>query len=275
MKLGLIGTPVHQSISPELQKILFDTFNLEDCTYEKNDISSEDLSSFFDAFKAGAFDGINITIPHKEHGLEFVDELDESVKILGNANCITRKGNSLKGYNTDLYGFEMMLDHNDISVESKHCLVLGAGGSSKTIVKALIDGHAASITIKNKSMENALKIQAYAQAISDIDIQIFDKADIKFDLAINATPLGMYQQDDKDDFFNIPIHQDSILIDLIYTSNHTLFLDKYKDNVKQSINGLDMLIFQALKSIEIWTETTYNVGPKLDSIKKQLENVLC
>ena len=49
MKLGLIGTPVHQSISPELQKILFDTFNLEDCTYEKNDISSEDLSSFFDA----------------------------------------------------------------------------------------------------------------------------------------------------------------------------------------------------------------------------------
>ncbi|GIS56302.1 MAG: hypothetical protein CM1200mP1_02400 [Candidatus Neomarinimicrobiota bacterium] len=168
----------------------------------------------------------------------------------------------------------MMLHHNDISVESKHCLVLGAGGSSKTIVKALIDGHAASFTIKNKSMENALKIKTYAQAISDIDIQIFDKADIKFDLAINTTPLGMYQQDDKDNFFNIPIHQDSILIDLIYTPI-TRFFWKIKDNVKQSINGLDMLIFQALKSIEIWTETTYNVGPKLDSIKKQLENVLC
>ena len=63
MKLGLIGTPVHQSISPELQNILFDTFNLEGCTYEKNDISSEELSSFFDAFKAGAFDGLSFPVP--------------------------------------------------------------------------------------------------------------------------------------------------------------------------------------------------------------------
>ena len=85
----------------------------------------------------------------------------------------------------------------------------------------------------------------------------------------------MYQEEDNASFFDIPVDKNSTLIDLIYISNHTLFLNQYKDQVKQSINGLEMLIFQAIKSIEIWTETTYNVDQKLDSIKKQLEKVIC
>ncbi|MEC7822813.1 MAG: shikimate dehydrogenase [Candidatus Neomarinimicrobiota bacterium] len=275
MKLGLIGNPVDQSISPELQRILFDVLNLQGYTYEKNDISHEELSSFFDAFKAGSFDGINITIPHKENGLQFVDELDEKAEILGNINCIKKTGEHLKGYNTDFYGFQMMLCFNNIDIASKHCLVLGAGGSSKTIIKALSDGKAGSITVKNKSIENALKIQSYAKSRMNLDIRLFDDADKAFDVVINTTPLGMYEQEDKNDFFTIPLHSDSVLIDLIYTAKNTLFLEKHRTQVKQCINGLDMLIFQAIKSIEIWTETTYNVSPQLDSIKKQLENVLC
>jgi shikimate dehydrogenase len=275
MKLGLIGNPVDQSISPELQRILFDMLNLQGYTYEKNDISHEKLNSFFEAFKAGSFDGINITIPHKEHGLKFVDELDEKAETLGNINCIKKTGKHLKGYNTDFYGFQMMLCFNNIDVASKRCLVLGAGGSSKTIIKALSDGKAASITVKNQSMKNALKIQSYAKNRMDVNIDLFDDANQAFDVVINTTPLGMYEQEDKHDFFTIPLHNNSILIDLIYTTNNTLFLEKHRNQVKQCINGLDMLIFQAIKSIEIWTETTYNVSPQLDSIKKQLENVLC
>ncbi len=275
MKLGLIGNPVDQSISPELQRILFDVLNLQGYTYEKNDISYEKLNSFFDGFKAGSFDGINITIPHKEHGLQFVDELDEKAEILGNINCIKKTGEHLKGYNTDFYGFQMMLCFNNIDIASKHCLVLGAGGSSKTIIKALSDGKAGSITVKNKSIENALKIQSYAKSRMNLDIRLFDDADKAFDVVINTTPLGMYEQEDKNDFFVIPLHSDSVLIDLIYTAKNTLFLEKHRTQVKQCINGLDMLIFQAIKSIEIWTETTYNVSPQLDSIRTQLENVLC
>ena len=267
MKLGLIGNPVDQSISPELQRILFDVLNLQGYTYEKNDISHEELSSFFDAFKAGSFDGINITIPHKENGLQFVDELDEKAEILGNINCIKKTGEHLKGYNTDFYGFQMMLCFNNIDIASKHCLVLGAGGSSKTIIKALSDGKAGSITVKNKSIENALKIQSYAKSRMNLDICLFDDADKAFDVVINTTPLGMYEQEDKNDFFTIPLHSDSVLIDLIYTAKNTLFLEKHRTQVKQCINGLDMLIFQAIKSIEIWTETTYNVSPQLDSIR--------
>jgi shikimate dehydrogenase len=152
---------------------------------------------------------------------------------------------------------------------------LGAGGSARTIIKALIDRGAESITIKNKSIENALEIQLYAQKLGAKNIKLYTESDDRFDIAINTTPLGMYQEEGNASFFDIPVDKNSTLIDLIYISNHTLFLNQYKDQVKQSINGLEMLIFQAIKSIEIWTETTYNVDQKLDSIKKQLEKIIC
>jgi shikimate dehydrogenase len=275
MNLGLIGNPVQKSISPQLQRILFKELELNNCAYEKHQIISDNLPSFFDRFKKGEFDGINVTIPHKETGLEFLDEVDNSVKILGNTNCIKRTGNMLKGYNTDLYGFKMLLEKNNINIQSTRCLILGAGGSARTIIKALIDREAESITIKNKSIKNALEIQLYAQKLGAKNIKLYTESDDRFDIAINTTPLGMYQEEDNASFFDIPVDKNSTLIDLIYISNHTLFLNQYKDQVKQSINGLEMLIFQAIKSIEIWTETTYNVDQKLDSIKKQLEKIIC
>jgi len=274
MNLGLIGSPVEKSISPQLQRILFKEFGLNDYVYKKYEVINDNLPSFFNRFKSGDFNGINITIPHKESALGFVDRLDKSAEILGNINCVKRTENMLTGYNTDLYGFNMLLKQNNVNIESTHCLVLGAGGSAKTIIKALIDGGVKSITIKNKSIDNARAIQLYAQGIGSADIHLYTESNAKFDVAINTTPLGMYEED-AHDFFDVTVDHNTVLIDLIYTSHHTLFLNQHKDNVKQVINGLEMLIFQAIKSIEIWTETTYNVDQKLDSIKEQLEKVIC
>ena len=275
MNLGLIGNPVEKSISPQLQKILFNELDLSNFRYEKYEITPENLPSFFNKFDNKKFDGINITIPHKESSLQYIHEVDTNAKILGNINCIKRIGNILKGYNTDSYGFEMLLKNNSISINSNRCIVLGAGGSARTIIKTLIDQGAESITIKNKSSENALKIKLYAEKLGGKNIEIYTKSDSRFDIAINTTPLGMYQDEQDKSFFDIPVDRNSILIDLIYVSSHTLFLNRYKNKVKKSVNGLEMLIFQAIKSIEIWTETTYNVDQKLDSIKQQLEKVLC
>ena len=158
----------------------------------------------------------------------------------------------------------------------RRVLVSGVSGFlGSWVTKKLIDQGAESITIKNKSIENALKIKLYAEKLGGKNIEIYTKSDSKFDIAINTTPLGMYQDEQDKSFFDIPVDRNSILIDLIYVSSHTLFLNRYKNKVKKSVNGLEMLIFQAIKSIEIWTETTYNVDQKLDSIKKQLEKVIC
>ena len=275
MNLGLIGNPVEKSISPQLQKILFKELDLSNFRYEKYEITPDNLPSFFEEFDNKKFDGINITIPYKETSLQFIHEVDTNAKILGNINCIKRTDHILKGYNTDSHGFEMLLKNNSISINSNRCIVLGAGGSARTVIKTLIDRGAESITIKNKSIENALKIKLYAEKLGGKNIEIYTKSDSRFDIAINTTPLGMYQDEEDRSFFDIPVDKNSILIDLIYVSSHTLFLNRYKNKVKKSVNGLEMLIFQAIKSIEIWTETTYNVDQKLDSIKKQLEKVIC
>ena len=259
MNLGLIGNPVEKSISPQLQKILFKELDLSNFRYEKYKITPDNLPSFFEKFDNKKFDGINITIPYKETSLQFIHEVDTNAKILGNINCIKRTDNILKGYNTDSHGFEMLLKNNSISINSNRCIVLGAGGSARTVIKTLIDRGAESITIKNKSIENALKIKLYAEKLGGKNIEIYTKSDSRFDIAINTTPLGMYQDEQDRSFFDIPVDKNSILIDLIYVSSHTLFLNRYKNKVKKSVNGLEMLIFQAIKSIEIWTETTYNV----------------
>ena len=102
---------------------------------------------------------------------------------------------------------------------------------------------------------------------------IFNSDFTNLDLVINTTPLGMYKED-SEDFFNIPVNESTILIDLIYTARETLFLKKF-DKCSKRINGLDMFIFQALKSIEIWRETNYNLDSQIESVRKQLENIKC
>ena len=83
----------------------------------------------------------------------------------------------------------------------------------------------------------------------------------------------MYK-DDVNNFFDIPLIENTILIDLIYTSRETLFFKNF-DKCSQKINGIDMFIFQALKSIEIWRETNYNLDSQIESVRKQLENIKC
>ena len=105
------------------------------------------------------------------------------------------------------------------------------------------------------------------------NIELFNSDFTNLDLVINTTPLGMYKED-SEDFFNIPVNESTILIDLIYTAKDTLFLKKF-DKCTKRINGLDMFIFQALKSIEIWRETNYNLDSQIESVRKQLEKVKC
>ena len=126
---------------------------------------------------------------------------------------------------------------------------------------------------RDRSIDNARDLQHFAHNLGFKNIELFNSDFSNFDVAINTTPIGMYK-DDKDNFFDIPVGRNTSLIDLIYTSKETLFLKKF-DKSSQKVNGLDMFIFQALKSIEIWRETNYNLGSQIESVKKQLEKIKC
>ena len=272
MKFAVIGNPIEKSLSPELHEILYEKLNILNCSFEKIHIENDELDDFFNN-DFDLFNGINVTIPFKSAVVKFLDFIDDEAKILGNINCISKSNNMTYGFNTDKYGFDMLLNKNGISIQGSSCIVLGAGSSAKTVVKSLIDQGANKIVIKNRSIDNARDLLHFAHNLGFKNIELFNSDFSNFDVAINTTPIGMYK-DDKDNFFDIPVGRNTSLIDLIYTSKETLFLKKF-DKSSQKVNGLDMFIFQALKSIEIWRETNYNLGSQIESVKKQLEKIKC
>tara|TARA_A200000159_G_scaffold59945_1_gene55546 strand:+ start:5361 stop:6182 length:822 start_codon:yes stop_codon:yes gene_type:complete len=273
MKYALIGNPVSKSISPELHKVLYKELDIKDCFLEKIQLTERELGSFLEK-AITSYNGLNVTIPFKNEVIDYLNELDEEAKILDNVNCISMKEGVLTGHNTDKYGFDMLCSRNGIVAKNKKCMVLGAGSSAKTIIKSLIDSEVKEIIVKNKSEKNALEVIEFAKKLGFHNIALFSKKQSTCELIINTTPLGMYSMNDDDNFFDFIINNNADLIDLIYISKSTMFLNKFETNGKK-VNGLDMLIFQALKSIEIWNETTYNVNSKIDSIITQLEKKIC
>ena len=272
MKFAVIGNPIDKSLSPQLHEILYEKLNILNCSFEKIHLENDKLDNFFKN-DFDLFDGINVTIPFKSKVVKFLNSIDNEAKILGNVNCISKSNNMICGFNTDKYGFDMLLNKNGIVVEGSSCIVLGAGSSSKTVVKCLIDQGVGRIIIKNRSLDNAKDIKNFAYSLGFKNIELFNLNFASFDIAINTTPIGMYKED-KDNFFDIPVDKNTTIIDLIYTSKETLFLRKF-NQCSQKVNGLDMFIYQALKSIEIWRETNYNLDSQIESVRKQLENIKC
>ena len=272
MKFAVIGNPIDKSLSPQLHNILYEKLNISNCSFEKICLEIDELDNFFNN-DFGQFKGINVTIPFKSKVVKFLDIIDDEAKILGNVNCITKLNNMICGFNTDKHGFDMLLIKNGVRIKGTNCVVLGAGSSARTVVKCLIDLGVGKIIIKNRSIENAHNLQNFSRTLGFNNIELFNSDFTNLDLAINTTPLGMYKED-IEDFFNIPVNESTILIDLIYTAKDTLFLKKF-DKCSKRINGLDMFIFQALKSIEIWRETNYNLDSQIESVRKQLEKVKC
>ena len=222
MKFAVIGNPIEKSLSPQLHEILYEKLNILNCSFEKIHIENDELDDFFNN-DFDLFNGINVTIPFKSEVVKFLDFIDEEAKILGNINCISKSNNMTYGFNTDKYGFDMLLNKNNVSTKGSNCIVLGAGSSAKTVVKSLIDHGADKIVIKNKSIDNAHNLQNFAHTLGFNNIDLFNSNHASYDIAINTTPIGMYKED-CDNFFDIPIQDHTVLIDLIYTSKETLFL---------------------------------------------------
>jgi shikimate dehydrogenase len=241
-KYGLIGKNISYSFSREYFKNKFKDENILDASYENFDI--QDISNFPEILKNNPnLKGLNVTIPYKEEVIPFLTKLDKRAKKIGAVNTIkiSKKGR-LKGYNTDYYGFKKTLKPY-LESYHKNALILGTGGASKAIAYALkkLDIKTAFVS-RNPSKETAF---TYASlTVNDIN---------NHQIIINSTPLGTYPN--IDDYPKIPyqaITNKHILFDLIYNPEETKFLQFGKAKNATSINGLQMLIFQADKAWKIW-----------------------
>ena len=245
MLYGLIGYPLSHSFSKKYFTEKFNKENISNASYELFEIEKADLIRDI-VQKNPNLEGLNVTIPHKETVIPYLDELDEPVKSIKAVNVIkVLPGNRLKGYNSDFHGFRQSL-LNFIPAEFKgmKALVLGTGGASKAVKAALED---LSIPFKMVSRNAAEQALSYEQITEDVVKE--------YTLIINTTPLGMYPKTDSSPALPYQyINSSHYLFDLVYNPEETLFMKKGLEKGAKAKNGLEMLVLQAEKAWEIWNK---------------------
>lgn len=245
---GLIGYRLGHSFS---RKFFTDKFELENLPeHEYVNFELDSINDFPGIFELGKeICGLNCTIPYKQQIMQFMDEIDKEATEIGAVNTvkiIDQNGKRiLKGFNTDLYGFENSL-RPMIGEKHKKALILGTGGASKAIKYSfdrLKISYLSATTKKNRG-ENEI-------SYNELDENLMKE----YLIIVNATPLGTFL--DVNACPDIPyplISTDHVLYDLVYNPEETLFLKKGKAQGAKIKNGLEMLHLQALKSWEIWND---------------------
>ncbi|WP_163707107.1 shikimate dehydrogenase family protein [Mangrovibacterium lignilyticum] len=243
---GLIGYRLGYSFSKGFFTEKFEKENLDAHEYVNFELDS--IDEFLGIFEANDhIAGLNCTIPYKQQIMPFLDEIDEEAAVVGAINTVkiirSESGVKLKGYNTDIYGFENALKPM-LNEKHKKALILGTGGASKAIKYILnkLGLEYVSASIEEQLNEGEIRYDQIDETLLQ-----------EYLVVINATPLGTFPK--VDSCPSIPyecITADHVLFDLVYNPEETLFMKKGKAQGAAVKNGLEMLHGQAIKAWEIW-----------------------
>jgi len=279
MKLAVIGDPIEHSLSPKIHTFVMEKLGVE-CKYSAVCVKQGELAAFIDRVHTENISGFNVTMPHKVDVIQYLDWIDEDAKHYNSVNTVKVDGGRLLGYNTDGAGFLRSLEDADVTVSDKEILFLGAGGVVNTLSKKLTLSKAQKVVILNKSPASAASICEKLKENFEIDCEFdnldFDTISEKIrtaDIVINATPLGMsgFSSDWKSCEFLKSAKSDVLIADLIYNPRETKLLNAAKELGLKTLNGMGMLIYQALGSDEIY------LGRKIensDEIARGLELIV-
>ncbi len=260
--LGLIGFPLGHSLSPAVHNAALRACGLSG-DYSLFPVQPDDQQGLQDLLarvRDGDLHGLNVTIPHKQNVIEFMDELTPTAQAIGAVNIIYMKNDALIGDNTDAPGFlsdlnRFLSETQSKLVNRKSAIVLGAGGSARAVVYALLnDGW--NVTLAARRLEQA---QQLAAAFTNYQLPItnlptFDLRPSTFDLIVNTTPLGMSPNTDRSPLpENVMLPPDGIVYDLVYNPRQTKLVCDARLQGLRAATGLGMLIEQAALSFELWT----------------------
>ena len=225
---GLLGEHLTHSYSPAIHA------HLGNYEYRLFEVAPADLPAFL---TSGSFAGINVTIPYKKAVIPYLSEISDAAKKIGSVNTVIRQPDgSLRGDNTDYYGFAYMLDRGKIHVTGKICLVLGSGGASLTAVAVITDRGGSPLVISRSGENNYENISRHADA----------------DVIINTTPVGMYPNNGES-----PVDLDHFprlcgVADVIYNPCRTALLQQAEKRGIPAVGGLSMLVAQAKRANELF-----------------------
>jgi shikimate dehydrogenase len=243
-KFGLIGYPLSHSFSPAYFAEKFAREGIKDCSYEA--FAIETIDKFPALITDGELEGLNVTIPYKKAVIPFLDDASEAVEKTGACNCIKIKNGTLRGFNTDVIGFEKSLAEKLNSLHTE-ALIIGTGGSAAAVEYVLQKLQIEYLFVSRSISGRSPQPITYNDLSPDVIRQ--------HRLIINTTPVGMYPAvDHAPDIPYEALTAQHYLFDLIYNPAETLFLKKGAEKGAVTKNGADMLIIQAEESWRIWNE---------------------
>lgn len=243
--LGLVGEKLGHSISPAIHQFIFDYLKINGI-YSLLEIDKKDSNNIIEEIEKRDITGFNVTVPYKEKIISQLDTISSEAQKIGAVNTVVLKNGKYEGYNTDYFGIIKMFE--GIEVENKICYILGSGGAAKALIVALHDLKAKNIYVVTRDINNKNMIKEKFPYIDMISYSAIEEGDI----LVNATPVGMYPKIDNTPISENDIKKFKIAVDIIYNPRNTLFLNLAKKHGLTAINGLSMLIQQALKAEEIW-----------------------
>jgi shikimate dehydrogenase len=277
--LGLIGHPIKQSYSPLIHNIASEMLGLE-YIYLPFDVPSSSLKNAIKGMVALGIKGFNVTIPHKESILGYMNNLSEEASIIGSINTIVNDMGKLVGYNTDAAGIiETLLPFKE-SLTGNEVTVLGSGGSARAVIYVLIRYIKPSrINIVNRTEQRAETIRSYFSEKMKYDqfkvYELFppELLDVLKNSAaiINATSVGMFPEIDDSIITQSSVFvKEQLVFDLIYNPTKTKLLKLAESEGAIAVNGIKTLVYQAAKSFELWTNHEMPVDKISDVITAYL-----
>ena len=266
--LGLIGWPVSHSLSPVIHNAALEACGLEG-EYRLFPIpplpeGQEPLVDLVGRMRSGEIRGLNVTIPHKQNVMPLLDELTPSAEAIGAVNALVLRGKRLVGDNTDTAGFSADLQElgSFVEIDGRKALVLGAGGSARAVVYALLeDDWEVCVAARRPEQASALiaslqeKTGASPAGMSAIPLQAESLEMISsLSLIVNATPVGMTPDVHASPWpEELPFSPQASVYDLVYNPGETLLVKRARAAGLPARNGIGMLVGQATLAFESWT----------------------
>lgn len=261
----VIGDPISHSRSPLIHGYWLKQAGI-DGNYDAVQVTVADLPPFVAALRGGSsgFTGGNVTIPHKEAVLDLVDDVDDIARQIGAANTLWLEDGRLMATNTDSHGFAANLDENAPDWDNaKTAVVFGAGGASRAIIHALLSRGFQSVHIVNRTVERALALaRDFGPRIAAHGSDQLQDVMRGADLFVNTTSLGMEGSEVPDIDFTV-MAGNALVTDIVYIPLETPILAKAKRQGLRTVDGLGMLLHQAVPGFAKWFGATPEVTPEL------------
>ncbi|MEI8378197.1 MAG: shikimate dehydrogenase [bacterium] len=276
IKLGLIGTPIKQSLSPIIHNTALESLGMIG-SYELLETEPEDLIERLKYLKTQDYLGFNVTIPLKIPVTLFLQQVDDIADLAGAVNTVTiSEDKFLYGYNTDVYGFvEGLPAFMRAELKQKKAAILGTGGVSRAVVIGLSQIGVSEVTFYSTDILKAKEICYFlTQKFPMMKFHVHNYASninlSEYALIINTTPLGTFGQycgvSPLDDNIMDTLDPQAIVYDLVYNPRQTELLNQARKRNLRTVEGIDMLIHQGVKAFEIWT----GQKPPIDKIRTEV-----